>query len=244
MQIDALAVRLRPRSAMESVDLGVRLCQFAAGSVYPVYLRVAVPVVVLAVASFEVADWLPLLAIWWLKPWLDRTILFALSRAVFGQATGWRDVWAARRDVWFRGLFLALTLQRLSFWRGLTQPVYQLEGGGAGAARRRVHKLRRGVAGAAFLTTQAFSVAELAMLAAILSLAYWFAPAGRSPDLSMFFDGEQSGAFAITSGAAYGAAVRFLEPFFVAAGFAQYLNRRAELEAWDIEQEFRRAFRR
>jgi hypothetical protein len=28
----------------------------------------------------------------------------------------------------------------------------------------------------------------------------------------------------------------------VAAGFGLYLNRRVELEAWDIEQEFRRAF--
>ena len=37
-------------------------------------------------------------------------------------------------------------------------------------------------------------------------------------------------------------AVLFLEPFYVGAGFAIYLNRRAELEAWDIEQEFRRAF--
>jgi hypothetical protein len=36
--------------------------------------------------------------------------------------------------------------------------------------------------------------------------------------------------------------VLFLEPFYVAGGFALYLNRRAELEAWDIEQEFRRAF--
>jgi hypothetical protein len=38
--------------------------------------------------------------------------------------------------------------------------------------------------------------------------------------------------------------VLFLEPFYVASGFAMYLTRRAELEAWDIEQEFRRAFAR
>jgi len=43
---------------------------------------------------------------------------------------------------------------------------------------------------------------------------------------------------------AYAATVVFLEPFYVAAGFGMYLNRRAELEAWDIEQEFRRAFGR
>ncbi len=42
--------------------------------------------------------------------------------------------------------------------------------------------------------------------------------------------------------AAYVIAVLIIEPFFVAAGFAMYLNRRAELEAWDIEQEFKRAF--
>jgi hypothetical protein len=47
---------------------------------------------------------------------------------------------------------------------------------------------------------------------------------------------------AIVISVAYALTVMFLEPFFVAAGFAMYLNRRAELEAWDIEQEFRRAF--
>jgi len=41
---------------------------------------------------------------------------------------------------------------------------------------------------------------------------------------------------------AYAAAVAFIEPFYVAAGFGMYLNRRVELEAWDVEQEFRRAF--
>ncbi len=42
----------------------------------------------------------------------------------------------------------------------------------------------------------------------------------------------------------YAAAVLVVEPFFVGAGFAMYLNRRVELEAWDIEQEFRLAFAR
>ena len=153
---------------MEAADLGVRLCQSAARSVYPLYLRVAIPIVILAAASFEIAGWLPTLAIWWLKPWLDRTILFALSRAVFNQKTTWRDLWASRRQVWLGQILLALTLQRLSFWRALTQPVYQLEGGGFWAARRRVRKLRRGAAGAAFLTTQAFSLCELAIASASL----------------------------------------------------------------------------
>lgn len=244
MQIDALAVRLRPRTSMEAADLGVRLCQSAARSVYPLYLRVAIPIVILAVASFEIADWLPMLAIWWLKPWLDRTILFALSRAVFNQKTSWRDLWASRRQVWFAQILLALTLQRVSFWRALTQPVYQLEGGGFWAARRRARKLRRGAAGAAFLTTQAFSLCEIAIASACVSLMFWFAPAGRTPEISQFFDNEGNATLAIVTALSYAAAVLFLEPFYVATGFAQYLNRRAALEAWDIEQEFRRAFTR
>ena len=37
-------------------------------------------------------------------------------------------------------------------------------------------------------------------------------------------------------------AVLFVEPFHVAGGFAMYLNRRVELEAWDVEQDLRHAF--
>ena len=242
MQVDALGVRLRPRSAMEAADLGVRLCQAARRSVYPAFLTVAGPLTVLAIASYEIAPWLPAVAIWWMKPWFDRTILFALSRAVFNQQTRFADVWQARRRVWFGGLLLTVTLQRLSFWRSLTQPVYQLEGGSLVVAMRRVRQLRRGTAGSAFLTTCAFSLSELALMASALSLLYWFAPAGRPPDLSEILFGEDPGLMALTVPVSYAAVVMFLEPFYVAAGFALYLNRRAELEAWDIEQEFRRAF--
>jgi hypothetical protein len=46
----------------------------------------------------------------------------------------------------------------------------------------------------------------------------------------------------VAAALAYAIVIAFLEPFYVAAGFAMYLNRRAELEAWDVEQELRRAF--
>jgi hypothetical protein len=242
MQVDALAVRLRPRTTMEAADLGVRVCQAAARSVYPAYLAVALPVMVLAIASYDLAPWLPSVAIWCAKPWLDRTILFALSRAVFNQPTRPADVWRARRQVWWRQLLFTWTVQRLSFWRSLTQPVYQLEGGSIWSARRRVRQLRRGAAGAAFLTTEAFSFAELALLTGVVSLLFWFAPAGRGPDAYELFFGEAPALAALTIPIAYALVVLFLEPFYVAAGFALYLNRRAELEAWDIEQEFRHAF--
>jgi len=242
VQIDALAVRLRPRGGLEAADLGVRLCQAAARWVYPCYAVAAAPIALLAIASAEWARWLPMLVIWWAKPWLDRTILFVLSRAAFGQATRPADVWDAQRQIWWRHLPLTLTLWRVSLWRSLTQPIHQLEGLPFWQARSRVGVIRRRAYGSALMVTHVFSLAEAALTIALLSLVFWFAPAGSAPTVDGILSGELPEFFTIGLPIAYGLAVLFVEPFFVAAGFAMYLNRRAEIEAWDIEQEFRRAF--
>ena len=242
MRVDALALRLRPRTQMEAADLGVRLCRTAGRSIYLCYGVVAVPLLALAFASFEIATWLPATLMWLSKPWLDRTILFVLSRAAFGQTTRPADVWHAQRDVWWRQLPLTCTLQRLSPWRSLTQPIYQLEGVSFWKAGARVRQIKRRAAGSAFMMTHVFSVSENALTFALVSLIFWFAPAGAAPDPIDAFTGELSPVLVMGFPIAYAIAILFLEPFYVAAGFAMYLHRRAELEAWDIEQEFRRAF--
>jgi hypothetical protein len=242
VQVEALAIRLRTRSPLEAADFGVRLCQSAGPSVVRCYLIAIVPVVALAVASFELASWLPGLVIWWLKPWLDQSILFALSRAAFGQPTTAGDLWKAKRQVWWRQLIFTLTVRRLSPWRSLTQPVYGLEGLTIRKARNRVRQIRRRTVGQALLVTHAFSASETALTVALVSLLFWLAPAGMVPSLDQVFGGEATGAVAVVVNCAYPLAALFMEPFYVAAGFAMYLNRRVELEAWDIEQEFRRAF--
>jgi hypothetical protein len=242
MQVDALAVRLRPRTPAEAADLGVRLCQSAARSIYLCYGCVALPVMALALASFEVAGWLPGLVIWCAKPWLDRTILFVLSRSAFGQRTAPADVWRAQRQVWWHQLLFTWTVRRLSLWRSLTQPVYQLEGLTIRKASARVRQIRQRGAGSALMMTSAFGISETALTVAVVSLLFWFAPSGRAPQLFELLSGTLPGFLSLAFPIAYAITVLFLEPFYVAAGFAMYLNRRAELEAWDIEQEFRRAF--
>ncbi len=227
---------------MEAADLGVRLCQSATRSVYPCYAVSAIPVVILAVASLELAGWLPSVVIWWSKPWLDRSILFVLSRAAFGQRTTLDDLWRARRQVWWKHVPFTLTVRRLSLWRSLTQPVYQLEGLSVSGAQPRVRQIRHRAAGSALMMTHAFVMAETAIYGAVISLVFWLAPSGMAPDASQLFSGQIQGALAHTLLGAYTVAVLVVEPYYVAAGFAMYLNRRVELEAWDIEQEFRRAF--
>jgi len=60
----------------------------------------------------------------------------------------------------------------------------------------------------------------------------------------LFQTGATEGWLAWVLVAAYCAIVTVLEPFYLAAGFALYLNRRTHLEAWDVELRFRLLRRR
>jgi hypothetical protein len=242
VQIDALALRLRPRTPYEAADLGTRLCQSAARDVYKCYLAVAIPLFIICLASVEIAYWLPAVAVYWFKPWLDRTILFVLSRAAFGQRTSLADLWNAQRQVWWSQLFITLTWRLLSPWRSFTQPVYQLEGLPLGQFRRRILQIRRRHSAPAAFMTLVYKLCEISLTLAVASLLYWFAPRGQAPDLFEMFSSQGEPLHALIFAGATAIVVLFLEPFYVASGFAMYLTRRAELEAWDIEQEFRRAF--
>jgi hypothetical protein len=137
---------------------------------------------------------------------------------------------------------LTWTWRRLSPWRAFTQPVYQLEGHGLFQLRKRVLQLRRRHMGAAYMMTLAFTFAELGLALGLLSLASWFGTIGDAFDFDIFFGSDPDSMGALLATIAYLLAILCVEPFYVAAGFGMYLNRRAELEAWDIEQEFRRAF--
>jgi len=241
MQVDTLAIDLRPRSMMEASDLGVRLVQAHAREVWACFAPVFLVVFLIAVSTVEIAPWLPTLIIFWLKPWLDRSLLFVLSRAVFGERTRFAGLWAAQRSVWWGSLPSTLTLRRLSPWRSFTQAVHQLEGQRGSDLRRRRSQLLRGKKGSAALMHVAFHHFEWVFLLSIFALGLWFQPSGRGNFLyQLLTDGGTLSTLATT--VAYGAVVLVIEPFYVAAGFAMYLNRRVELEAWDIEQEFRRAF--
>ena len=125
---------------LEAADLGVRLVQAQrALGLARCWLPVCAAVVLLALSHGRDR---PLAArparSVWLKPWLDRSLLFVLSRAVFGEPTRFADLWrgAAPRLV---GALLrdadaapAVALARRSRSRS-----YQLEGQRGAALRKR-----------------------------------------------------------------------------------------------------------
>lgn len=247
MRVDRIAIALRPRSQGEACDLGAALVRQHARSIWRCFAPLLAVIAALALCTVEVAGWAPVLVLFWLKPWLDRSVLFVLSRAVFGEETCFSDLWQARRHVFAGSLVRTLLWRRFSPWRAYTQPAEQLEGPVGAARRRRCKLLLNENRGAASALQLAFVHAEAALAYALVALLWWFAPeADRSRVWDWFFHPGNHEAGRLTldfvMALAYAGAVGFLEPFYVASGLAMYLNRRVILEAWDIEQEFRHAF--
>jgi hypothetical protein len=242
MQVDALAVQLRPRPMAEAADLGVLLVHRHARSIARTWLPLYGLFALLAIATIEVNAWLPTALIFMAKPWLDRSLLFVLSRAVFGESTRLADLWQQRGPVWWGQLLTTLTLRRLSPWRSYTQPVGQLEGQRGKARRQRRDQLLSGKRGAAAGMHMVFANLELILCLGLLALLLWFTPEGLHGRVWSWLADAESTGHELTFALVYALTVCFVEPFYVASGFAMYLNRRVELEAWDIEQEFRRAF--
>ena len=241
MRVEALSVALRPRPAAEAADLGVALVRTHARSVWLTFAPVFLVFALLAGATVEIAGWLPLVLLFWCKPWLDRSLLFILSRAVFGQSTRFADLWRERAAVWRGQPLRTLVWQRLSAWRAFTQPIYQLEGLRGQALRERCRLLLIGQRGMGGAMQFVFANVESAFVLGLLGAALWFAPEGHRENVFEWFR-DAHGYWKLLPVCGYAAIVFIVEPFFVAAGLAMYLNRRVELEAWDIEQEFRHVF--
>jgi hypothetical protein len=243
MRIESLAIKLRNTTPWAAADMGIGLCRMHARQLYICLLPLVLPLSLLAFACYEIAHWLPLLLLWWCKPWLDRSLLFVLSRAAFGQHTRFADVWHAQRSIWWQQLISTFTVRRLSPWRALTQPVYQLEGNGWRAQRKRVLQIRRGNSGTAMLVGSAFAFAETSFMLSLLFLAALLAPTTEDFQFLrwLFKDGAAAPLVQYAMIGGYSLVIFLLEPFYVATGFGMYLNRRVALEAWDIEQDLRHA---
>ena len=221
---------------MEAADLGVRLCQSAAREVYQCYLVAALPSLALSWRPTRSLTWLPSLLIWWVKPWLDRTVLFVLSRAAFGQATRVSELCAI--NVASGGASFSQPDDPAAVAVAILHAVgLSARGPAVFGLGKRVQQIRRGRTTPATLMTSAFSVTETVLTVALVSLIFWFEPGRADPNWT-----ARLASLHLPITCAYALVVLFLEPFYVAAGFAMYLNRRAQLEAWDIEQELRRAF--
>ena len=246
MQPANIAVALRRRTPWEAIDLGLSMLQRWWRAAYVPHLVVGVPLAAIAllVAWWFARPWIAIAIVWWMKPLYDRVVLHVLSRAVFGEIERPRAVLAAWREWLGSGLAGAIVFR---WWpdlaRSFNLPVRQLEGQSGRAGRERRSTLgRRTHTYAVWLTVACmhFEWVLYMMFGGLAELALP-AKAAEGRGANSLLELLSSGDFWTYGGAiGYAAAVLLLEPFYVAAGFGLYLNRRTLLEGWDIEVALRR----
>jgi hypothetical protein len=116
------------------------------------------------------------------------------------------------------------------------------EGQRGTAAKNRRRQLLKDKQSQALGMHLVFANLEFVLLIGVIALASWLVPGDDHRPWFEALSSSDSTTSSLLVSLAYAGVVLLLEPFYVAAGFAMYLNRRVELEAWDIEQEFRLAF--
>ncbi len=234
-----MVVGVRPRSGWESLDLGFQMARQWWREAWGIWFTLYMPIALVCMAVFP-NKFYAVLLLWWLKPLFDRAVLYALSRLVFSERSGVRDTLRAARD-WMRpGLFLALTLRRFELARSFALPVAALEKQTGKSAQQRRSVLGSRMRGTGIWLTVICIHFEFIAMGALFALGNMLIPsAGEIPE-----DGGSSGDgfdFAdmfdwnLVDAICYAGAVTLIEPFYVAAGFSLYLNRRTILEGWDME---------
>lgn len=242
MRLESIAIRLRRRSAWEALDLGHAMLRAWAPRLYRAwfasYWLAGGTIILLLWPWPEYA----MFVLWWLKPLFDRVLLWVCSRSAFGEETRVADVWRAL-PVLCRGsgVLSSLTIRRFSLARSFLLPVWQLEEQRGDQSRARFKLLsRRYRTHAVWLTFFCVNMSTILLFSFLIVLAL-LAP-GDNDLLSSWqlFSKDAPRWQHLASDLLYMLAETVIEPLYVASGFSLYLNRRSELEAWDVELDLRR----
>ena len=246
MRLEQMTVHLRSRTGWEAMELGIALVRRHAAAIWKPWLLLTLPLLVLFNAAAVAIDQVRLaaLAMWWLKPAFDRIPLFVVSRATFGSTPGLRDTLLAQWRWGRKPLLHYLTWRRFSPARSLYLPIDLLEGVQGAQARQRRRVLGGAAYGNALMLTVLFMHFGVALWLGCVALVFMFVPVEYLPEAA------RAGWSLVTEQPPWWAqvgancfawlAVMVLEPFYVGAGFGLYLNRRTQIEAWDLEIAFRK----
>jgi hypothetical protein len=242
VRLDRIELALRRRSPWEAIDLGLVMARHWRGPLYRVWLTTVLPVAVGILALLWKWPLAGMLVVWWLKPVADRVLLKFFAEATFGEPPTPREVWRSLPALLSRsGLVSRLTLRRFSTYRSFELPMLQLEGQRGKALRLRRRTLFRKTGGHAIYLMQVCACVVAIFVIGLGQLVDLLTPGDTLGEFSLrgIFRGEGNLIADYCFIAAWLIAESIVEPFYVASGFSLYLNRRGELEGWDIEMAFR-----
>lgn len=243
MELDKLQIDLRPRPNAHALDLGFALLRANAGAVYGAWLCLWLPLLAICYGLSllfhgNAAYWIFLA--WWLRPLLERAPLYVLSRQVFGEDVTWQQAVRAWPKQLGGGWFRLLTWWRfLVPSRGLYQAIWQLEGARGKAAAERRKVIGRRTNSSAYWFGIACAHFEVIIQVGFLSfISIFMSDEGAINPFAIFthFGTDSTHAFEnLMSVLSYAIPGAIVGPIYTACCFTLYLNRRATVEAWDIE---------
>jgi hypothetical protein len=239
VRLEAVAAELRPRNPWEATDLGAVMLRRWSGPVYRAWFALALPLFLvlhlLCWGHWGLVPWL----LWWLKPLLDRLPLHVLGHVLFGDAPDRRRFWRELPGLLRHQAVATLTWRRFDPARSFHLPVAQLEGLAGKLRRQRLRDLGQPGRGPAVWLTVICAHLEIGLDLALIVLVWMLIPDFVALEWYELLDDSEPWGQLWLNGVGF-CGMSLVEPFYVAAGFALYLNRRTWLEAWDLELGFRR----
>ncbi|EIJ43635.1 hypothetical protein BegalDRAFT_2800 [Beggiatoa alba B18LD] len=254
MEVERITTVIRLRQQGEAIDLGFRLVREYALRFYLIWFVIFLPIPLLVYGIshlfFPSWDWVGVLVVWWLKPLYDPLILYFFSRALFGEFPSLRQT---LREIWSvlkpSLLVKLLFFYRFSLFRAVQLPVWQLEGLKGKAARQRLSLLKERLTSvnAARLLLVCLHFEWILYFAPFFLIKIFFPNVMDMNTVLYFYDGNihyVPSWLSFLEIFSYLLAISIVEPLYVVAGFSLYLNRRTQLEGWDIELAFHRIVNR
>ena len=238
MNLEKSIIELRQRGGWEAVDLGFRIARRWYLKLVLLWLIPVIPLAIIAGLCLSDRLGLVVLVVWLIKPLADRAPLFFISRAIFSDELSTKTIIKQLLKIWRLDWFLWLTWRRLSVSRSFDMSVTLLEGLVGKQRSQRLNVLHRSGSGVALALTFICSLFEMVLLIGFYLLINLLIPESANVDL---FNNFQHGSewFFLFGAVTIIAVMALVAPFYLCAGFALYINRRIELEAWDIELRFR-----
>lgn len=245
MQLDQITANIRLRSSWEAIDLGFAMIQRWWRAVYPPLILFNLVIFLLIFLIIPATYYVyVLIFFWWIKPYSHRLILHILSHKLFNDEL---TMWQALKDIpaVFRGnTFGALTFRRFSFSRGFNLAIWQLEKLKGKARAKRQQLLLDAVHTEAIWLTIGLFLIEIILTFSFLGVFFLLVPASYLESLGRNIFNPELLSFepwiTLMVGLVYMIVTLLVEPFYIAANFSLYINRRTQLEAWDIELSFRK----
>jgi hypothetical protein len=226
------AVALRVRHPWESIDLGVLMLRRWARQVAVAAAPIAAAAVIASIALPRGQCWLVIVALWWIKPLLDRLVVVPAGILLFSPRSTSRDITRPLVKSLGLGLLFDLTWRRLSPWRTYLLPARAFENTRGKARRARSRDLLGDSRGWVVGT------------AALFECIGWAIALSASIVIGNFLGAERFGFghpyYIVVLGIVYALVLSVVEPLYALSCFSLYLNRRTIAEGWDIELRFKR----